>query len=351
MKKIRSLLLIFIIVPIVMSLLSSCIREQEYKNIEEVNILNPVKIDVLLYRFDDKYIASVREELEKIQTENSDKVRFVFHDGKNDQALQNQSLDSVIKEGTDLLLVNLVDINTAQSVINKIKEANIPVVLFNREPNIPDQPIKSYNRAVFIGTDAKEAGVLQGEIILDEWNNNRNNMDKNADGILQYLMLTGERNNLEAIGRTKYSILTIQKAGVPTEELALRVGDWDRELARVATESVFFRYGNRIEAIIANNDDMAIGAIEALQARGYNKGDISRTIAVVGVDATDEAKDLIAKGFMKGTVIQDDYEMAKALYLVGMNLVQGKGPLDGTDYKFDETGVSIRIPYKEYMKK
>ena len=96
---------------------------------------------------------------------------------------------------------------------------------------------------------------------------------------------------------------------------------------------------------------MAIGAIQALQKYGYNKGDKTKIIPVFGVDAIPEAQDLIRKGFMTGTVIQDAPAMAKAFYTVGMNLVYNKNPLEGTDYKFDETGVAIRIPYREYISK
>ena len=204
---------------------------------------------------------------------------------------------------------------------------------------------------MYIGTDAKEAGILQGKILVDAWNTNKESIDKNRDNIMQYIMLEGERNNIEAIERTKYSVLTIQQAGIKTEELALKFANWNTELARNATEALFLKYGEKIEAIIANNDSMAIGAIQALQKYGYNNGDKTKTIAVVGVDAIPEAQDLIKKGFMAGTVVQDPPAMAKAIYTVGMNLVYNKDPLDGTEYKFDETGVAIRIPYKEYISK
>ena len=69
----------------------------------------------------------------------------------------------------DLILLNLVDTKNTQQAINKIKEYNIPVILFNREP-ITIDAIKSYEKAYFVGTDAKEAGILQGKILIDEWN-------------------------------------------------------------------------------------------------------------------------------------------------------------------------------------
>ena len=307
-----------------------------------------IKAGVLLYRSDDVYISLVRESLEKIQKENLGRVQFTFYDGKNDQTAQNQTLDKLLEEGdNDLLLVNLVETNSTREVINKIKEQNIPVILFNREP-VSIDAIKSYNKSCYIGTEAAEAGVLQGKVIANVWNTNKSLIDKNNDDILQYIMLMGETDNLEAVTRTKYSILTINNSGIKTEELAIRVCDWNKEEAKNATKALFSQFGNKIEAIIANNDSMAIGAIEALQEYGYNKGDRVQTITVVGVDAIPEAQKLIKEGIMAGSVLQDPDELARALYKVGTNLVYNRNPLYDTKYKFDDTEVSIRLPYEEF---
>lgn len=79
------------------------------------------------------------------------------------------------------------------------------------------------------------------------------------------------------------------------------------------------------------------------------KGGEAPKITVVGVDAIPEAQELIKKGIMTGSVLQDSYDLAKALYTVGGNLVYNRNPLYDTEYKFDQTGVSIRLPYKEYI--
>jgi methyl-galactoside transport system substrate-binding protein len=309
---------------------------------------NLAKVDVLLYKFDDAYISLVRKNLEEIQKQNEGKVEFTFYDGQDNQKVQNKILDNVLKEKVDLLLINLVDTRVTQEVINKVKQKNIPVVLFNREP-ISVDAIRSYKKACFVGTDAKEAGILQGRIIVDLWKKDKSAIDKNKDDILQYVMLQGERGNIEAIDRTRYSVSTINDAGINTQELASRICNWDKDVAKEAFETVFLQYGTKIETIISNNDEMAIGAIEVLQKYGYNKGDKAKTIPIVGVDALPEAQELIKKGFMTGSILQDAHAMADALYTVGMNFVEDKNPLDGTNYKFDDTGVAIRIPYSEYV--
>ena len=311
----------------------------------------PVKVGVLLYKSDDVYISNIRKSLEAIQKANQGKVEFTFFDAKGNQAIQNEIIDSVLRDNFNLILANFVDINTStvESFIDTANKKNIPVILFPIAPSIIDF-IKFDTKAVVIATDVEQSGILQGKILVDAWNTNKEAIDKNRDNILQYVMLTGPRNDTAAIARTKYSVSTINSAGIKTEELVSQVSNWDKQLAQSAIESLFLRYGGKIEAILANSDPMAIGAVEALQKYGYNTGDKTKTIPVVGIDGIPEAQDLIKKGFMEGTVVQKPSDMAQAIYSVGMNLANNKDPLDGTDYKFDETGVVIKIPYYEYIK-
>ena len=343
----KDLGIIFYIVIIILATLIS--SQNAIYTSYGVDQREPIKVSVLLYRFDDVYISLVHQSLEEIQTQNAGKVEFTFYDGKNDQSLQNESLDKILEEkAADLILLNLVDTKSTKEAVDKIKENNLPVILFNREP-VDIEAIRSYNKAYFIGTNAAEAGTMQGNILVNDWKKNKEVIDRNKDNIMQYIMLMGENVNIEAIERTKYSVLTINNAGIRTQELGLKVSNWNEEEAKNATRALLSQWGNKIEVIISNNDSMAIGAIEALQEQGYNNGDKAKIIPVVGVDAIPAAQKLIKEGIMTGSVLQDPYAMGKALYSVGMNLVYNKNPLEGTDYKFDETGVAIRIPYQEYI--
>lgn len=348
MKKVKKLLTMAIATAMVTASLVGCGGNSGSSNGGDTSKADKVKIGVCLYKFDDTYISTVRQNLEKIQSENPDEVEFTFYDGKGDQATQNDSIDTLLQKDVDLLLVNLVDTGAAPTVIDKIKAAEKPVVLFNREPSA--DAIKAYDKAIFVGTNAKEAGVMQGEILADAWNKDKAAIDKNGDGILQYVMLKGEPDNPEAVARTQYSVSTLNDKGIETKELAIQVCNWDQALAQNATEAWFSKFGDKIEAVIANNDGMAQGAIAALQAQGYNNGDAAKTIPVMGVDATAAAQDLIGKGFMLGSVLQDAEGMANALYETGMNLAGGKSAIEGTSYKFDDTGISVRIPYQQYIK-
>jgi methyl-galactoside transport system substrate-binding protein len=274
-------------------------------------------------------------------------IKFTFFDAKSNQSIQDETLDTLLRNNINLFLVNLVDtkVSVIENTIDKVKQKNIPLLLFNAEPPSITNKMKEYQKFAIITTNPKEAGTLQGELIADEWNRNKSTIDKNKDNIMQYIMLQGEIDNVGAIERTNSCISTIENSGIKTQELSLQIPNWSQELAKNAIESLFLKYANRIEVIISNNDAMAIGAIEALQKYGYNKGDPKKNIPVFGIDGIPPAQDLIRKGFMTGTVVEDPNDTAVALYTVGMNLVNNIPPLEDTAYTFDETGFIIRIPY------
>lgn len=342
-KKMLTIIMVLITIIIILGFYNEKVESTCLQILQD----EPVKVGVFLPSFDDPYEILIKKALEEFEKENEGKVQYSFFSGEKNQDIQNQQLYTLLqKKEVDLILLNLVNKGEVKYCIDRIKENNIPVIMFG---GVNVQDIKSYNKAYWIGTDKREGGILQGEIIIDLWNENQGNIDKNKDNILQYVMLKGPNNDMYAIERTKYSISTTNKAEIRTEELASRECNWSKEEAKDATKSFFLRFGNNIEMIIANNDFMAIGAIEALQESGYNLGDKRRTIPVIGFDGIQEAQDLIRKEVMSGTVIQDPYDYAKAFYSVGMNLVYGNNPIDGTEYKFDDTGVSIILPYKGIM--
>lgn len=346
MKRFRKVLEIVNVVIIILTLVT-------LSNIKRVNAQinfsrqKPIIIDVVLYNAEDKFISLVRQNFEEIQKQNEGRVIFRFFDGKGNQAIQNEVLSSLIRDNADILLVNLIDTKATKDVLDMFRQRNMPIIFFNREP-VDISAIKTYSKSYYVGTDAREAGRLQAQLLINLWNNDKNSIDKNKNDVLQYVIFEGERSNIEAQNRTESVISTLENSGIRTKRIAESVVNWDRELARESMNSLFLSYDTKIEAIIANNDEMAIGAIEALQKYGYNLGDKNKTIPVVGIDATAEARELINKGFMAGSVVQDPAEMAKAAYTVGLNVFEGNEPLADTPYKFDDTKVVVRLPYTEY---
>jgi methyl-galactoside transport system substrate-binding protein len=207
----------------------------------------PIKVAVLFYT-DIDYMNSMRESLEKVQQENLGKVQYDFYNAEDNQDLQNKQLDEILqKKDVDLILVNLVNQSEAKYIIDRIKEKNIPVIFFG---GTDIKTIKSYNKAHWIGINPTGGGILQGEIIVELWNKNKDKIDKNRDNVLQYIMLKGPSDDLYVIERARNSILTANNAGIKTQELASVVSYWREEEAKNETRRLLSRFGNNIEMIL-----------------------------------------------------------------------------------------------------
>ena len=211
----------------------------------------------------------------------------------------------------------------------------VPVLFFNRaiEADGEEGTVLNANSNIcFIGTDAPEAGHLQGKMIGEYLLKHFDECDLNGDGKISYAMFKGDEANVEAIYRTQFGVedadAVLTAAGKPALEYfdasnasKYQVdlgGAWSAQAALDYMNTNLSQYneanGNMIELIICNNDNMAEGAISALEAAGYNTGaEGATTIPVFGVDATDAAKELIAAGKMTGTVKQDAEGMAVAI--------------------------------------
>ena len=314
-----------------------------------INTRKPVRVGFLLYSFEDSFLSKVRQDLENIQKENENKIEFTFFDGKANPAIEYQIIDNIIQDNFDLLIVNMLKKTKDElnDIISKVKTKNIPIIFFNAP--VPDTNIINvYPKAALMSIDSKEIATLQGKILVDIWNTNKKVIDKNNDNIMQYVMIQGRPGSDLTITRTKYSVEAINKAGIETQQLSSIVANWNKELVLSTLSPLFLRYGSKIEAIISNNDVMAIGAIEALQKYGYNSGDPSKNIVVVGIDGLQEAIDLIKKGYMTGTVIQDSRIISDAIYAVSMNLVSGANPIKDTNLKIDNNIIYIPQAYKPY---
>jgi methyl-galactoside transport system substrate-binding protein len=314
---------------------------------------NTINVGVMLYSFDDPYMLLFKQSLENIQKEKGNELNFTFFDGKNNIAIQNETLDSLLKTNVDLLIVHLANIkkSTVEDVILQVKQKNIPLILLGVYPQIISTISKDYDKVAFITPNLGKPGTIEGKILVDLWNSNKEVIDKNGNNIMQYIMLKGQANSSVADERTKYSLAAINNTGIKTEELASISAYWSKELAKQSIDSLFFRYGNKLEVIISNNDAMAIGAIEALQKYGYNIGDKSKYISVVGIDGIPEAKDLIDKGLMTGTVIIPLQSSTEGLYNIAMNLINNLPPTENTNYEVSDGAIILPISYQEYTKK
>lgn len=294
-------------------------------------------IGVAIYKFDDTFMTSVRDNIAKA-AEGKAKVDIV--DSQNSQPVQNDKVDLFITKKVNALIINPVDRTAAGTITDKAKQANIPVVFINREP-LPDD-LKKWDKVYYVGAKAEQSGTLQGEIMADYWKSHPE-ADKNHDGVMQYVMLMGEPGHQDAELRTKYSIEAVKEAGIKVQELAKDTAMWDRVKAQDKMAAFLAAYGDKIEAVFANNDDMALGAIEALKAAGYFKN--GKYIPVVGVDATVPGIQALKEGTLLGTVLNDAKNQAKAAFMLAYVLAQGQTPTkENIGYDITD-GKYVWIPY------
>jgi methyl-galactoside transport system substrate-binding protein len=301
-----------------------------------------IKIGSAIYKFDDTFMTSVRNAITEAA---KDKAEVDIVDSQNSQPTQNDKVDLFITKKVKALQVNPVDRTAAGVIIDKAKKAKIPVVFFNKEPIKED--LNKWDKVYYVGAKAEESGNMSGQILVDYWKAHPE-MDKNKDGVMQYVMLKGEPGHQDAELRTKFSIKTIEDAGIKVQKLAEDTAMWDRVKGQEKMAAFLGSQGDKIEAVLANNDDMGLGAIEALKAAGYFKD--NKFMPVVSVDATAPALQALKDGTLLGTVLNDAKNQGKATFNLSYVLAQGK-EVNKENVGYDIVdGKYIWVPYQKVTK-
>ena len=256
------------------------------------------KIGVAIYQFSDNFMTLYRAELVRYLTEECGvpAENITVMDGKNDQAEQTNQIDAFIADNVDVMIINLVQSSSAASVIQKADAAGIPVVFINREPTADDMALSE--NICYVGADARQSGTFQGEIVAET----ENKGDINGNGTVDYVMIMGDPENIDAQYRTEYSIKALTDAGLAVNKLFEQRGDWDQTKGQELAATALSQYGNDIDVIFCNNDAMALGAYQAIVDAGRVVGE---DIYLLGVDCLDECKAMVEAGTMTGTVLND----------------------------------------------
>ena len=288
------------------------------------------KVGVSIYQFTDNFMTLYRNEIENyFKTLETDDVKYeiIMADGKNDMAEQTNQVQNFITQGVDVIILNLVQTSSADAVIDQIVAAGIPLVLINREPLAYDKDGKTLDEAYegilnnakvcYVGADARQSGTFQGEMVCELDNHG----DINGDGKISYIMIEGDPENIDAQYRTQFSVKALTDAGYEVECLDDQVGNWDQTKGQELCANALTAYGDKIEVVFCNNDAMALGASTAIITAGRTVG---KDIYLLGVDALEEAVQLVKDGEMTGTVLNDHIGQSHAAVDVAVKLLNGE---------------------------
>jgi len=296
-----------------------------------------VTVGVAVKQFDNSYLTLMRNAIQ----EKADEIGIIVDitDGKTDQVTVTNNVDMYFTKGYPAIAVNLQDSSGAEGIIEKASSRKVPVVFFNVEPDAA--VISRANAVYYVGAKAEASGIMQGEAIVEYWKANPD-ADFNGDGVIQYVMLMGEPGHQDAQLRTEYSVKAITDAGIKVHEVALATANWQRSQGQDVMAAILAA-DNNIEAVIANNDEMALGAIEALKARGYFTAG-GKKIPVVGVDATAEALTAIKDGTLYSSPFNDAVNQGYAVVKLCEILAKGETPTT-SNLGYELSGKYVWIPY------
>ena len=258
-----------------------------------------------------------------------------LYNAADSQTTQNSQVEEMLENGCDVICVNLVDRTDPTTIIDLAEKQNIPLIFFNRE--LVEEDLERWNRLYYVGAKAFESGVMQGEIAAEIFQSDLS-VDKNQDGIFQYVVLEGEAGHQDAIVRTEYAVSTLVEQQVLVEKLGYGIANWNRAQAQTKMTQMLDQHGKEIELVLANNDDMALGAVDALKALQIPREDWP---VIMGIDGTDVGLEAVANKELAGTVYNDKEGQALAMLNLAYQLATG-GEL--SDLALEDEKY-IRLPY------
>lgn len=313
--QIRRKTAIAVLVGMSMIFLASCGKEQEQE-------VQRVHMGVAYYdqrdTFLNEMIGEMKNRMKEYETEDVEMMMSIREAG-GVQRTQNDQVKELIDAGCNVLCVNLVDRADPSEIIDLAREREVPIIFFNREPVAED--LQQWENLYYVGADARQSGVLQGELAAERIRTDKN-IDRNKDGKIQYVVLEGEAGHQDAIIRTENAVETLKAQGIELEKLSYQIANWNRAQAENRMEQMLSEYQNQIELVLANNDDMALGAIDAYEKRNYTE---SALPVFFGIDGTDPGLEAVVNGKLAGTVYNDKEGQAEAIVRLAAALVTEEG--------------------------
>ena len=293
MKKV-SLLIVFVLV---VGLIWGC--NLPNNDVEEVRT---IKVGITMYNEFDPFTEQIRHNIENNLTQIADRqnveiVTTTVYSSQN-QLVQNDQVEDFIEKGYDIICVNLVDRTDPSVIIETAKSTDTPIVFFNRE--LVEDDLKRFDKLYYVGAEPEESGKIQGELVLSALEKRFDEIDISGDGVIQYILLEGEVGHQDAIIRSRVSVETILDGGIELERLGDEIANWDRKQAQTKVPSLLQGYPRQIELVIANDDNMALGAVDAMKIFR-----VQNMPLIVGVNGDQEVLKYISDGVIEGTALNN----------------------------------------------
>lgn len=311
--KMKKMLAAGIVLCISIGLLCACGRT-------ETDTAEKVHVGVTYYDQSDTFLgellADFKEQLKKCEGDGLE-TSVIIQDAGGLQKTQNDQVKELIDAGCNVLCVNLVDRADPSEIIDLAREYDVPIIFFNREPVAED--MMQWDKLYYVGAYARQSGQMQGELAADLIKAD-SRIDRNKDGKIQYVVLEGEPGHQDAIIRTETAVESLRENGIVLEKKGYQIANWSRAQAQNRMEQMISQYRNDIELVLANNDDMALGALDAYKKLNYTETNLP---VFFGIDGTDVGLEAVAGLRLAGTVYNDKEGQAQAMAKLAGALVTG----------------------------
>lgn len=297
-----------------------------------------VNATVIWRAFDDQFQSGFRIIMQNEQ-EVIGGVSLDMQDAANDVSTAISKLEAALTKGTDVVAICAPDRESTETMAQKCDEEGVPAVFFNMEPM--ETTMQTYENIYYVGAQAKESGQMCAQALINYWNANTEVADKNGDGVLQLVILQGEIGQQDVVLRTQAYEETLKVQGIKYEVLAMDTANWDQAQALDKMNAWITAYGiDGIEGVLCNNDNMAMGAVQACINNGYNSGDADKFVPIVGIDANIDALEAMKAGSLLGTVLNDRQNQSDAI----INVI--KAAKAGTEVTEEVVGVDCTVDGK-----
>ena len=314
--KMKRMLAAGIVLCMSIRLLCACGRAEQ-------DTAEKVQVGVTYYDQSDTFLgellADFKEQLKKCERDGLE-TSVIIQDAGGLQKTQNDQVKELIDAGCNVLCVNLVDRADPSEIIDLAREYDVPIIFFNREPVAED--MMQWDKLYYVGAYARQSGQMQGELAADLIKSD-GRIDRNKDGKIQYVVLEGEPGHQDAIIRTETAVESLRENGIVLEKKGYQIANWNRAQAQNRMEQMISQYRNDIELVLANNDDMALGALDAYKKLNYTETNLP---VFFGIDGTDVGLEAVASRRLSGTVYNDKEGQAKAMAELAEALVTGGEP-------------------------